>query len=153
MFAWQNVPRSKVKLKELEADSLESAFHVSKFDMTLSLQESGNSIAGLLLYATALYDRRTVERYLGYYRRLLEGMVAGGENQVVDVLPILTEEEQRLLVYEWSRIRRDLSGALVPDKLLEERVGKVSEATQVYIVDKESMPVPVGVIGEICFGG
>ena len=35
-------------------------------------------------YATALFEAKTVERYLGYFRTLLEGMVAGGEGQAVD---------------------------------------------------------------------
>ena len=35
-----------------------------------------------------------MERYLGYFRRLLEGMVAD-DAQVVDGLPLLPEEERR----------------------------------------------------------
>ena len=40
------------------------------------MQEVGGRIVGGLEYATALFERETVERYLGYFRQLLEGMVA-----------------------------------------------------------------------------
>ena len=48
----------------------------AKFDLTLFLRDAGERIVGGLEYATALFERATVERYLGYLRRLLEGMVA-----------------------------------------------------------------------------
>ena len=49
----------------------------AKFDLTLSLQETGGRIMGGVEYATSLFEAKTIERYLGYFRRLLEGMVAG----------------------------------------------------------------------------
>ena len=49
---------------------------VAKFDLTLFLRDAGERIVGGLVYATSLFERATVERYLGYLRRLLEGMVA-----------------------------------------------------------------------------
>ena len=63
---------------------------ISKFDLTLSLQEEGNQIVGELEYATALFERSTIERYIGYFRRLLEAMVAD-DRQKVDRLPMLPE--------------------------------------------------------------
>ena len=56
---------------------------VAKFDLTLALRDAGERIVGGLVYATGLYERATVERYVGYLRRLLEGMVAD-ETQAVD---------------------------------------------------------------------
>jgi len=54
-------------------------------------------------YATALFERATVERYLGYWMRLLEGMVADAVQQV-DRLPLLTEAEQdQVLVFVCNR--------------------------------------------------
>ena len=43
---------------------------------------------GVMEYATALFDRGTVERWLGYWRRLLEGMAAE-EDEVIDRLALL----------------------------------------------------------------
>ena len=45
-------------------------------------------------YATALFDRETVERWLGYLRRVLEEMAAD-DAKPVDRLELLAEAERR----------------------------------------------------------
>ena len=88
MFAWQNAPKAALKLPGMEVRPLRStAYTVSKFDLTLSLQEAGEAIVGGLEYATALFEPTTIDRYLGYFHALLEGMVAG-DAQRVDRLPM-----------------------------------------------------------------
>src|SRR5262245_49781293 len=96
-----------------------------------------------------------MERYLGYYRRLLEGMVAGGESQVMDAVPMLGEEEREQLVYEWSRMEKmekEVAGEIYPGELWAEAWADEG-SRRVYIVDGEMEPAPVGVIGEIWLGG
>ncbi|HEY2232359.1 MAG TPA: condensation domain-containing protein, partial [Candidatus Angelobacter sp.] len=71
LFAWQNAEEGKLELPGLKIEPLKLGSNgVAKFDMSLSLQQSGESIAGMVEYATSLYEPGTVERYLGYYRRL-----------------------------------------------------------------------------------
>ncbi|HEV7369707.1 condensation domain-containing protein, partial [Arenibaculum sp.] len=62
---------------------------VSRFDLTLSLGESGGRIVGGIEYATALFDRETVERFGGYLRRALEEMAADPERSAA-ALPLLS---------------------------------------------------------------
>src|SRR6202035_4323237 len=77
MFAWQNAPQGTIDLPGLLVSSLPVGRHaVSKFDLTLSLQQEGGRIVGRLEYATALFEQATVERYLGYFRALLQAMVS-----------------------------------------------------------------------------
>ena len=61
---------------------------MAKFDLTLSLGEAARRIAGGIEYATSLFEQATIERYLGYFRNLLEAMVAD-DTQAVDRLPML----------------------------------------------------------------
>jgi amino acid adenylation domain-containing protein len=74
-------------------------------DLTLSLWEGGGTIAGSVTYATALFEQETVERYVGYLRRVLRGMVAD-ESRPVDRLPLLPEAERRLVLEEWNATGR-----------------------------------------------
>ena len=53
-------------------------------------------------YATSLFERATIERYLGYFRTLLEAMVAD-ERQAVDDLPMLSEAERHQVLYGVER--------------------------------------------------
>ena len=80
-------------LADLKLKPLESAGPVTaKFDLNLTLQEKGDRIVGGVAYATSLFEGSTIERYMGYLRRLLEGMV-GDEQQAVQSLPMLSDSE------------------------------------------------------------
>ena len=83
MLAWQNAPRGALELPGLTLLGLEGGAEAAKFDLTLSLGEAGNEFAGSLNYATTLFERATIARWLGYWVRLLEAMVAH-ERQAVD---------------------------------------------------------------------
>ena len=73
----------------------------AKFDLTIGLSEQGGRITGMVEYATALFERTTIERFVGYLRRALQAMAAD-ENRTVDRLPLLPEAERRLVVEEWN---------------------------------------------------
>ncbi len=115
MFAWQNAPRGALDLVGLKTVWLEMAPHrVARFDLTVSLWETGERIAGGVEYSTALYEKATIERYMGYWRRILEGMVAGN-NEILDGLDLLPESERHQVLYEWNRTK-----AAYPQKCVHE---------------------------------
>ena len=117
MFAWQNAPKGMIDLAGLQVSPFTALPHnISKFDLTLSLQQEGNQIVGEVEYATALFERSTIERYLGYFRTLLGAMVAD-DSQKVDRLPMLPQAERQQLLYELER-HRDC----VPDRQVRARV-------------------------------
>ncbi|MEW5925947.1 MAG: amino acid adenylation domain-containing protein [Gemmatimonadota bacterium] len=102
VFAWQNTARESRELPGLRIAPAGAAPQTTaKFDLSLTLQEEGDRIAGDVEYATALFERATVERYLGCLRRVLEAMVED-ERQAVDRLPLLSRAERRQIVEEWS---------------------------------------------------
>ena len=76
MFAWESGEEEQLELAEVEVERLEGGRHqTATFDPTLMLRDGGGRIEGGVEYATSLYERGTVERYLGYYRKLLTEMV------------------------------------------------------------------------------
>lgn len=102
MFAWQNAPAAKLELPGLAVEELQLASTTTKFDLALSLRQTGQKIMGGVTYATALFERETVERYLGYWRTLLGAMGTADTRQLVDQLPILSEQERQQVLYEWN---------------------------------------------------
>ena len=131
MFAWQNAPEGRLVLPGLKAGPLRSAPHImAKFDLTLSLQEAGDRIVGGLEYATSLFERATIERYLGYFRTLLEGMVAD-DTQRVDRLALLSERERQQVLYEWNATEAEYPSDKCVHELFEEQVSKTPEAVAV----------------------
>ena len=137
MFAWQNATEARLELPGLEVQLLPSASHrVAKFDLTLSLQEVGERIVGELEYATALYERSTLERYREYFLRLVEAMVAD-DTQVVDHLRLLTETERHQVLYEWNATEREYPRDKCVHELFEEQVRRSPEATAVVFEEEE----------------
>ncbi|MBB4639458.1 amino acid adenylation domain-containing protein, partial [Longimicrobium terrae] len=102
MFAWQNAPGGDLHLPGLTVADLAAAdADTAKFDLSLALWEQDGRIVGAVEYATALFDRPTVERFAGYLRRVLAGMAADGDGRV-DAIPMLPAAERRLLLDEWA---------------------------------------------------
>ncbi|HEU4881703.1 MAG TPA: amino acid adenylation domain-containing protein, partial [Longimicrobium sp.] len=103
MFGWQNASEGRMELPGLRLGGVGPASSqvTAKFDLSLSLWEADGRIVGGVEYATALFERATMERHLAYLRRVLEGMVAD-DHQPVDALPLLPEAERRRVLEEWS---------------------------------------------------
>jgi amino acid adenylation domain-containing protein len=97
MFAWQNHVGGDVELSDLAISAEPLPYDTAKFDLLLNLGEADGQVVGGIEYATSLFDRQTVERYIGYFRAVLRAMVADDRRSVVK-LPLLSDEERRELV-------------------------------------------------------
>ncbi|HEX5433555.1 MAG TPA: amino acid adenylation domain-containing protein [Candidatus Angelobacter sp.] len=125
---WQNTPEATMMLPGIEAKLLESIpYQPAKFDLALDLQETNGAIVGKLEYATALFESGTIRRYVGYFRKLLEGMVAD-DSQVVDRLDLLSEKERHRVLYEWNATEVEYPRDKCVHELFEEQVEKTPEA-------------------------
>ncbi len=100
VLAFQNVRLGSIDVPglALEPLSLESA--TTKFDLTFTLFEVEDGLAGQVEYATDLFDATTIERLVRHLRNLLAGIAAAPGTPVAD-LPLLGEEESRQLL-AWS---------------------------------------------------
>ena len=106
MFAWQNAGASELALPGLSVAAVKMPYSVANFDLTLNLAEADGCIVGGLQYATALFDRATLERHAGYLRTLLEAMSAD-DARPLDRLALLSEAERHQLVVEWNDTAAD----------------------------------------------
>jgi amino acid adenylation domain-containing protein len=136
MFAWQNAPGGSLDLPGLSLASLGLELRVAaKYDLSLSLSEANGRITGGVTYATALYERPTVERYVGYLRRVLEGMVAD-EGRRVDRLPLLSGAERRQVLEEWNATGTAYPGEACIHELFEAQVERTPRAAAVVFEDR-----------------
>ncbi|QWP77562.1 amino acid adenylation domain-containing protein [Lysobacter sp. K5869] len=97
MLAWQNLDEGELRLPGLDVSEIEAAYRIAKFDFGLDLSEVGDRVVGQLEYASALFDRASVERHLGYLRRTLEAMVADENLAVSSIGLVGADERARLL--------------------------------------------------------
>ena len=74
---------------------------MAKFDLTLSITENADGLLASMEYSSELFDESTIDRMLGHFQPLLEGIV-GDADMPISQLPMMSEAEMRLVMGEWS---------------------------------------------------
>src|SRR6185295_4397341 len=135
LMTLQNAPRQELRLRGLSLSRLHGETTSTKFDLTLTLEESGGALRGSIGYNTDLFEAETIRRMAGHYERLLESLV-GNSGQALWQVQMLSVAEQQQIVSEWNQTRREY-----PEKcqheLFEEQVRQRAEATAVRFGGEE----------------
>ncbi|MFN5409450.1 non-ribosomal peptide synthetase, partial [Bradyrhizobium sp.] len=135
-LAWQTMSAENLDLGELRLAPVEVPRVSAQFDLTLSLAETGGRISGGLEYATALFDRETIERWAGYFVRLLEGMVAD-ERAPVNRLPLQDDAERHRVLVEWNATAANYPQDVCVHELVEAQAERTPAAVAVVHDDRE----------------
>ncbi|PTT24776.1 non-ribosomal peptide synthase/polyketide synthase [Pseudomonas sp. HMWF021] len=130
LLSWDGLESPALSLGELTLEGVAEPSHFAKFDLSLSLSESGGVIRGSLEYATALFNEATVERFVGYYQRLLQAMVAN-DQAVLEHAPMLAPEEQQRLLVEFNATAVDYNLDQTIHGLFEAQVQRSPQAPAV----------------------
>lgn len=100
----------------------------AKFDLELTITNSGSESIGSFIYATRLYGRATIERLARNFVITLESILANPDIPV-SLLRILSDEEQRL-VQEWNASRDRPTMRFLPE-LVSDQARKSPKAIAV----------------------
>ena len=101
-----------------------------QFDLTLEMIEEKQSLSGVFQYNTDLFDAGTIERMVGHFQCLLEGIVAEPET-LVSRLPLLTEMERQRILVEWNDTGAPYPQDKCVHELFEEQVAQTPDAVAV----------------------
>ncbi len=123
MFAFQNAPSSSLEMPNLTLNSLEVDSKISKFDLSLFINETDQGLRILMEYNTDLFNKDTIRRMLGHYQALLES-IADDPDSSISTLPILTKGEQDQMFLEWNNTKTDYPQNKSIHKLFEIQVEK-----------------------------
>ena len=132
MLTLNNRQADTLEMPGMEVAQIEVGAKVAQFDISLDLDESECDIVGTLNYATSLFDRTTIQRYAGYWLRLLRAMAESVKWSVTDGqiarLPMLDLAERHRVLTEWNTT----VGYRTPDvclhRLFEERAAAAPQA-------------------------
>jgi amino acid adenylation domain-containing protein len=103
----QNNVRPEVALDGLAVEQVHMSTHTAKFDLDVQLAEvptadpAAPMATGEVSYATDLFDRATIERFVGWFGRVLEAAVADASVLVGEV-SLLDRGERDLVLSGWS---------------------------------------------------
>ncbi len=81
----------------------------AKFDLTLHAYRTERELQLWAEYGTDLFDAATIQRLLGHFRRLLEGIVAeSGDRVRLSELTLLDESEREQVLVAWNRTQEEI---------------------------------------------
>ncbi|KAF9394338.1 hypothetical protein CPC16_011652, partial [Podila verticillata] len=106
------------------------------FELELILKDEDDRIVGVMYYATALFDSRTIERHVGYLNLMLEGMVSDA-TQLVSKIDIISPAERTLLLETWNETPPLHQEYQTMHQLFEEQVKRTPTAIALVHEDQE----------------
>ncbi|WEN15095.1 non-ribosomal peptide synthase/polyketide synthase [Rhodanobacter sp. AS-Z3] len=101
MFLWQANQSELADMSGLHVNYVELPSSYARFMLELDLFEHDDVIEGSLRYASALFDRDTIQRQAGYLRLMLQAMIDGTADPLARV-DILGADERRLLLQTFN---------------------------------------------------
>ena len=107
VMAFQNNVRPEVALDGVGVEPLAVATRTAKFDLDFQLSEvptedpAAPMAAGVVTYATDLFDRASIERLVTWFGRVIEAVVADA-SVVVGEVSLLDRGERDLVLSGWS---------------------------------------------------
>ena len=123
------LPQDRVIDGDTTFSALEPTFDVAHADMSVNFYASDGGYRGHVIYRPELYRRSTAQRFAEWLIRVIEAFANRPDQRLTEVDIAGEQERQRIL---------DLSG---------------DGAARVYLLDASLNPVPVGVVGDVYFGG
>ena len=109
IFAFENFPQEEGFANGLELEDVRS---IQRGNYPLAgAAAPGERMLLRLFYACNRFDLATIERALGHFQTLLEGMAAATPGTRLGDLPLLTEGERRQVLLEWNGGVCDLPGS------------------------------------------
>jgi non-ribosomal peptide synthetase component F len=107
---------------------------ITELDLTLELDDRPEGLIGRFEYSTDLFDAATIDRMIGHWQTLLEGIVADPE-QCLSELPLLTETERHQLLVEWNATQTGYPMDRSIHQLFEAQVKRTPDAAAVIFED------------------
>ena len=135
-FVLETLGVDNLELPDLTLSRWETPVATVKFDLSLSMQDTGTGLVGRFEYNTDLFDAATITRMIGHLQTLLTA-IATNPHQCLCDLPLLTNAEQQQLKDWNNNTHTDFSASRCIHQLFEDQVERTPEAIAVAFGDKQ----------------
>lgn len=135
-FAWQNAFDMAINLPDLQAMLYPLQSSVAKFDLTFYMQETQQTVTGLVEYNVDLFDKSTIERLIANFTTLLNS-IANNPHEKIASLPLLSPQERHQLLIQWNTPQYNFTCDEFAHKLIEQQVLKTPTAIACVHKDKK----------------
>lgn len=127
LFVFNNTALNFNQFDALQAEPVDFASTVARFDLLLSIMELGSGWKAHIEYNADLFDPATIERLVGHFQTLLAGIVADPDQPIAN-LPLLTPDERRQLLIDWNATATVYPKDKSLQQLFEEQVARTPDA-------------------------
>ncbi|GLZ28517.1 hypothetical protein Lesp02_07070 [Lentzea sp. NBRC 105346] len=128
MLVLQNTPEDWPDFGDLRASVLAVGTGTTKADLSLYLVEN-DGLAGVVEYATDLFDAATVDTMIARYTRLLTAAVERPDEPITRI-DVLDAEERKTVLHRWNDTARDVPASTLPE-LISAQAKRTPDATAV----------------------
>ncbi|KAB0494815.1 non-ribosomal peptide synthetase [Pseudomonas vancouverensis] len=108
----------------------------TQFDLTLDTWEKGGKLHAALTYASDLFEAATIARMAEHWTRLLQAMVTDSSQRIGE-LPMLSADEQRVLVHDWNRTAQVYPVDQSVHQLIEAQARRTPEAPALVFGERQ----------------
>jgi amino acid adenylation domain-containing protein len=119
-FDMQTDAAGEARMDELALLPIQQEAVSSKFDLSLSIEQSRRGLSGVLCYNSDLFDAETVERLAEHFVVLLRDLTARPDARVSQ-LRMMGEVEREQVVHQWNDTRQPLPAGRTLLELFDER--------------------------------
>lgn len=127
MFIYQNFEEAVLEIPGLSVQPYPASQQVSEFDLSLTVYESNDQIQVSFGYQVALFKRETIDKYAGYFRKIIS-TVAGDPDIGLADIELISQEEQYRVVRGFNQTAAPWSSSADLIGLFEQKVAENPEA-------------------------
>ncbi|HTD40025.1 MAG TPA: amino acid adenylation domain-containing protein, partial [Mucilaginibacter sp.] len=110
--------------------------HITRSDLTLVIKDNNSELKGTIEYNANLYKEDTILRITDHYKILLSSIIANSKRSIGS-LPILTEAEEHILLYDLNNTAFEYPKNKSLVDLFEDQVKKTPDSIAVIFNDLE----------------
>ncbi|MGE5340608.1 MAG: amino acid adenylation domain-containing protein [Candidatus Omnitrophota bacterium] len=126
MFALQHTAMSSFDLPGLTFHRYDYENHTSKFDLTLIGVETKDQLLFTVEYSTKLFKEQTIERFIAYFKNIIDEAIEN-KNRQISGFEIIPKEEKRRILFEFNDTASDYPRDKTIHQLFDEQVWRVPD--------------------------
>ncbi|NIM18093.1 MAG: AMP-binding protein, partial [Candidatus Aminicenantes bacterium] len=130
MFTLQNLDIPGLKIPGLSLLPYNYENKTSKFDLTLHAVESEGSLVFTFEYSTSLFREETIQRFTGYFERIITGILEDKGRKLWEI-EIIPEEEKKQVLFDFNDTYKEYPAYKTLHELFAEQVQRTPDSAAV----------------------
>ncbi|HEU5226445.1 MAG TPA: amino acid adenylation domain-containing protein, partial [Ktedonobacteraceae bacterium] len=126
----------ELSFEDLEVDIITNSTGFAKFDFDLNVVQTDTELLLECTYNTDLFQAQTIQRWMGYLKTLLQGMVQPSPLHFSE-LPLMGQEEEQQVLFAWNTTRMEYPSTACIHQLFEQQAQRTPEQTAVVFKDQQ----------------